>query len=128
MTQDAADPYGMEPRRVLGLAGEHLAERELARRGLRVVARNVRTRYGEIDLICRDACGYAFIEVKTRRAGSFVAAAEAVDARKAARLAALAEAWLAHRGERGAVWRIVIAALTVGADGTRVELVDLDRS
>jgi putative endonuclease len=118
----------MEPRRVLGLAGEHLAERELARRGLRVVARNVRTRYGEIDLICRDARGYAFIEVKTRRAGSFVAAAEAVDARKAARLAALAQAWLAHRGERAAIWRIVIAALTVGADGTAVELVDLDRS
>jgi len=118
----------MDPRRVLGLAGEHLAERELGRHGLRVVARNVRTRFGEIDLICRDARGYAFIEVKTRRAGSFVAAAEAVDARKAARLAALAQSWLAHRGERDAVWRIVIAALTVSAEGTRVELVDLDRS
>ena len=66
--------------------------------------------------------------MKTRRAGSFVAAAEAVDARKAARLVALAQAWLAHRGERDAAWRIVIAALTVGADGTAVELVDLDRS
>lgn len=118
----------MDQRRVLGLAGEHLAERELGRHGLRVVARNVRTRYGEIDLICRDSRGYAFIEVKTRRAKSFVAAVEAVDARKAARLAALAQAWLAHRGERDAVWRIVIAALTVGAAGTRVELVDLDRS
>jgi putative endonuclease len=118
----------MEPRRVLGLAGEHLAERELARQGLRVVARNVRTRFGEIDLVCRDRAGYAFVEVKTRRAGSFVAAAEAVDARKAARLAALAQAWLAHRGERHAVWRIVIAALTVDANGTHVELVDLDRS
>lgn len=118
----------MEPRRILGLAGEHLAERELERHGLRVVARNVRTRFGEIDLICRDRRGYAFVEVKTRRAGSFVAAAEAVDARKAARLAALAQSWLAHRDEREAVWRIVIAALTVDADGTRVELVDLDRS
>lgn len=118
----------MDPRRVLGLAGEHLAERELDRQGLRVVARNVRTRFGEIDLICRDARGYAFIEVKTRRAGSFVAAAEAVNARKAARLAALAQSWLAHRGERNTAWRIVIAALTVGAEGTSVELVDLDRS
>jgi putative endonuclease len=118
----------MDPRRVLGLAGEHLAERELGRHGLRVVARNVRTRFGEIDLICRDARGYVFIEVKTRRAGSFVAAAEAVDPRKAARLAALAQSWLAHRGERHALWRIVIAALTVSADGTRVELIDLDRS
>lgn len=118
----------MEPRRILGLAGEHLAERELARHGLHVVARNVRTRFGEIDLICRDASGYAFVEVKTRRAGSFVAAAEAVDARKAVRLAALAQAWLAHRGERRAIWRIVIAAITVSANGTAVELLDLDRS
>ena len=118
----------MDSRRVLGLAGERLAERELARHGLRVVARNARTRFGEIDLVCRDARGYAFIEVKTRRAGSFVAALEAVDARKAARLAALAQSWLAHRGERDAVWRIVLAALTVGPDGTHVELVDLDRS
>jgi putative endonuclease len=118
----------VEPRRILGLAGEHLAERELARRGLRVIARNVRTRFGEIDLICRDARGYAFIEVKTRRAGSFVAAAEAVDARKALRLAALAQGWLAHRGERNAIWRIVIAAITVSGDGTAVDLVDLDRS
>jgi len=118
----------VEPRRILGLAGEHVAERALAGHGLRVVARNVRTRFGEIDLICRDARGYAFVEVKTRRAGSFVAAAEAVDARKAARLAALAQGWLAHRGERDANWRIVIAALTVSADGTSIELVDLDRS
>lgn len=113
-------------RRALGLAGEHLAERELAARGMRVVARNVRTRIGEIDLICRDRHGYAFIEVKTRRAGSFVAALEAIDRRKAARLAVLAESWLAQRGERAVPWRILLAALTVGEDGTRVELVEVE--
>lgn len=111
---------------MLGLAGEHLAERELERRGMRVVARNVRTRIGEIDLVCRDGQGYAFIEVKTRRAGSFVAALEAVDRRKAARLAVLAESWLAQRGERAARWRILIAALTVAEDGTTVELLPLE--
>lgn len=111
---------------MLGLAGEHLAERELTRRGMAVVARNVRTRIGEIDLICRDRDGYAFVEVKTRRAGSFVAALEAIDRRKAQRLAVLAEAWLAQRGERGARWRILVAALTVGADGTEVELLPLE--
>lgn len=113
-------------RRVLGLAGERLAERELERAGLRVVARNVRTRIGEIDLVCRDEVGYAFIEVKTRRAGSFVAALEAVDRRKAQRLAVLAESWLAARGERTAPWRVLVAALTVGASGTTVELLPLE--
>ena len=113
-------------RRVLGLAGEHLAERELIRRGYEVVARNVRTRFGEIDLICRDGHGFLFVEVKTRRAGSFVAAAEAIDRRKAARLAVLAQSWLAACGQRGARWRIVLAALTVTTRGTRVEIIDFD--
>lgn len=111
---------------MLGLAGEHLAERELERRGYHIVARNVRTRIGEIDLVCRDARGYAFVEVKTRSAGSFVAAAEAIDPRKARRLAVLAESWLAQRGERHATWRILIAALTVSDAGTAVELVPLE--
>ena len=109
-------------RRVLGLAGEHLAEQELVRRGMRVVARNVRTRIGEIDMVCRDRDGYVFVEVKTRRAGSFVAALEAIDHRKAQRLAVLAESWLAARGERAARWRILVAALTVDERGTSVEL------
>lgn len=111
-------------RRTLGLAGERAAEVELVRRGLAVVARNQRTRFGEIDLICRDGNGYVFVEVKTRSAGSFVAAAEAVDRRKLARLARLGAGWLAMRGERGAGWRVVIAALTVGVDGTTVELIE----
>lgn len=112
---------------MLGLAGERLAERELERIGLRVIARNVRTRIGEIDLVCRDGAAYVFIEVKTRRAGSFVSALEAVDRRKAARLELLAESWLAQRGQRGATWRVLVAALTVDADGTRVELLPLER-
>lgn len=91
---------------------------------MRVVGRNERTRFGEIDLVCRDREGYVFVEVKTRRAGSFVAAAEAVDRRKLGRLARLGAGWLALHGERDARWRVVIAALTVGEDGTRVELIE----
>lgn len=113
-------------RRAFGATGERIAERELERMGLRIVARNVRTRFGEIDLVCREGSGYAFVEVKTRRAGSFVTAVEAIDRRKAHRLASLAEAWLAHRGERHVTWRILIAALTVAKTGTRVELLPLE--
>lgn len=112
---------------MLGLAGQHVAEHELVRRGYEIVARNVRTRYGEIDLICRNRRGFLFVEVKTRRAGSFVSAVEAVDGRKAARLESLAQSWLASCGQRDARWRIVVAALTVGTAGTRVELLDLER-
>src|SRR2546428_1218000 len=111
-------------RRALGLAGERAAEAELVRRGLRVVARNERTRFGEIDLVCRDGDGFVFVEVKTRRAGSFVAAAEAVDRRKLGRLARLGAGWLAMRGQRDARWRGVVAALTVGDEGAQGELLE----
>jgi putative endonuclease len=107
-----------------GLAGERAAEAELARLGICVVARNQRTRFGQIDLICRDRDGCVFVEVKTPSAGSFVAAAEAVDRRKLGRLARLAAGWLALRGERDARRRVVVAALTIAVEGTRVELIE----
>lgn len=112
-------------RRVFGDAGERAAERELVARGMRIVARNARTRYGEIDLVCHDGHGFVFVEVKTRRASSFVAAVEAVDALKLFRLGHLAEAWLALHGQRDAEWRIVLLALTVGPSGMRTELINV---
>ena len=54
----------------LGRLGEDLAAAHLERRGYEVVARNHRTRYGEIDLIGYDRHTLVFAEVKTRRAGS----------------------------------------------------------
>ena len=55
----------------LGRAGEDIALRHLERRGCALVARNHRTRFGEIDLIVHDArtSTLVFCEVKTRRAG-----------------------------------------------------------
>ena len=61
-----AEPDG---RRRLGRLGEQLAAAHLERLGFTVLARNVRTRYGEIDLIVFDGSTLIFAEVKTRRAG-----------------------------------------------------------
>lgn len=97
------------------------------RGGASVLDRNARTRYGEIDLVCRDRDGYLFVEVKTRRASSFVTAEESVTAVKARRLASLAQAWLAHRGQRDARYRLVVAAVTVHEAGSSVRLIPLDR-
>jgi putative endonuclease len=112
-------------RRIFGDAGERLAERALAARGWKIIGRNERTRFGEIDLVCHDGHGYVFVEVKTRRAGSFVPAVEAVGQRKLDRMIRLAQGWLALRGERGSQWRLVLAALTVGSEGTDIRVVDL---
>jgi putative endonuclease len=56
-----------DPRRALGRLGERLAAAHLQRLGFTIVARNARTRHGEIDLIAFDGQTLAFVEVKTRR-------------------------------------------------------------
>lgn len=117
----------MDARRALGASGERIAEHALARQGIRTVERNARTRWGEIDLVCRDARGYVFVEVKTRRERSLVTAEEAATAAKVRRLTRLAWAWLAHHGDREAEWRLLVAAVTVVRDGSAVELIAVDR-
>jgi len=82
------------PKKDIGDAGEDFAAAHLESRGFRVVARNFRTRMGEVDIIAHDARYLLFVEVKARRAGSMVAAEEAVDYHKQRRLRAAAEYYL----------------------------------
>lgn len=64
-------------------AGRVVRRADFAKRGMEILLRNYYTPYGEIDLIVRDGGYIAFVEVKTRRAGSLVRPAEAVDRRQA---------------------------------------------
>jgi len=84
----------MNPKKPLGDAGEDFAAACLESRGYRVVARNFRTRLGEVDLIARNEQYLLFVEVKARKAGAMVTGEEAVDFRKQARLRAAAETYL----------------------------------
>ena len=59
-----------DPRHSLGSLGEQLAADHFERLGFRVLARNYRTRFGEIDLVATDDEVIVFCEVKTRRAGA----------------------------------------------------------
>jgi putative endonuclease len=62
----------------LGSDGEECAVGFLKKNGYRILARNYKTRLGEIDIIARDKEGLAFIEVKTRISQRFGFASEAV--------------------------------------------------
>jgi putative endonuclease len=87
-------------RLVLGAAGEARAAEYLARAGYRILARNARAAGVEIDLVATRGDLVVFVEVKTRRTRDFGGAAAAVDARKQARLARGAAAWLREHRPR----------------------------
>ncbi len=65
-------------RRETGRLGEELAAEILEQKGYTVVAKNVHSMYGEVDLIATGDGYICFIEVKTRRRGAMVSPEEAV--------------------------------------------------
>ncbi len=92
-------PARADPRRALGRLGEQLAAAHFDRLGFSLIARNVRTRHGEIDLIVADNRTLVFVEVKARRAARTAVRCDqeplaALRPRQRARLRRLALAWL----------------------------------
>ena len=82
------------PAQASGGDGEEQAARFLAGHGLQLVARNYRTRLGEIDLIARDGATLVFVEVRLRKDARFGGAVESITARKLSRIAAAARQYL----------------------------------
>jgi putative endonuclease len=122
-------PAREDPRRRLGRLGEDLAAAHFERLGYDVVARNHRTRFGEIDLIACDERALVFCEVKTRRTGGRAGGAvEAVAEAKQAQVRRMAAAWLvettdrAHRDEL----RFDVVAVAVDGGGRLVALDHLE--
>ncbi|WP_332460600.1 MULTISPECIES: YraN family protein [Bifidobacterium] len=96
--------------RELGRLGEDYACQWLRQRNWRILARNWRSRFGELDIIALDPEAIlVFVEVKTRRTGRFGSPEEAVGPRKQTHLRRAAVQWLIshdrdpsarHRGTR----------------------------
>jgi putative endonuclease len=105
------------PRRALGRAAEDAAAVALERAGLEVVARNVRFRAGELDLVCRDGVAWVFVEVKARHARWGDPPGAAVAWRKRHRIVRLAQLYLKSRGLRAVPCRFDVVAVTVEDDG-----------
>jgi putative endonuclease len=107
-----------------GRRGEELAAAHLARLGWEVLARNHRTRWGELDLVAFDGERIVFVEVKTRCAGSRDPWESLHDAKRA-QVRRMAAAWVTEVRERpfGAELRFDAIGVLLDRDG---ELVRLD--
>jgi putative endonuclease len=97
-----------------GRSAEDFALNWLQQRGLRLVERNFRCRFGEIDLVMCDGAALAFVEVRMRRSAAFGGAAGSVTPAKLRRLAAAAEFYLKCRGRVRPQARIDVLALEGG--------------
>ena len=103
----------MNRRQELGAFGERVAAHRLEASGLEIVARNVRTPSGEIDLVARDGEDVVFVEVRTRRADPGTAA-ESLDTRKLQRMWRCAMEYCEETGLDPECVRIDLVSLDIG--------------
>lgn len=107
-----------DPRHLIGAAGERVAGRYLRQRGHRIIARNARTRRGELDLITMADATLVFVEVKTARARARGAMNPvlSVTPRKRTRVRMLAREWLAATPAPGPYERIRFDVIAIVLD------------
>ncbi|MDX2139085.1 MAG: YraN family protein [Chloroflexota bacterium] len=105
-----------DARRTLGQRGEAIARDHLLRKGYTLLAQNWRCPLGELDLVMRQGGTVVIVEVRTRRAGTEAGFAS-VDARKQAKLARLAQAFMSARELDDAPCRVDVVAVRFNADG-----------
>jgi putative endonuclease len=102
----------------LGQVGERLAAEHLVRRGFRILERNYRTRWGELDIVAFDGRTLAFCEVKTRRIIAGPGSPfDALHTRKRAQVRKMAGSWLIARRNRPYADTVRFDAIGVTFDG-----------
>ena len=115
-----------DTRRRLGQAGEQLALEHLERLGYELVARNHRTRLGELDLVVFDGKALVFVEVKTRRASAATGQPwQALHTAKQRQVRAMAAAFLRDVVDRPRATAVRFDAVGVTVDA-RGRLLALD--
>lgn len=79
---------------LIGVLGENAAVKYLKKHGYKVLVRNFKCAFGEIDIVARDGSFYVFIEVKSRKNDAFGLPRQAVDLYKQQTIARCAMRWL----------------------------------
>ena len=95
----------------LGKWGEETAANHLIKNGYIILDKNVRTGYGEIDIVARQGEVVVFVEVKTRHSDLFGPPEVSINQRKKERLIQSTRSFMQEHPELGDDWRIDVIAV-----------------
>lgn len=103
--------------KTLGAFGEAWAVGHLTRLGYRILERNVRSRWGELDIIAVDGDVLVFVEVKCRRSRRFGTPEASITRSRFQRLSRAVDQYLQDRLVQPAAYRVDVVAIEVGPSG-----------
>lgn len=95
----------------LGRWGEERAAEFLESKGYEILGQNIRTEYGEIDLLARQGAMLVFVEVKARSSQDYGHPEESISIIKQQHMADAAESYLQLHPEIDGEWRVDVVAV-----------------
>ena len=108
-----------------GLWGEETATRYLENQGYIILARNVHTAHGEIDIVASKEAALIFVEVKTRSSHAFAYPEDSVTRRKQAQMLSAAQDYLQAHPDSPESWQFDVIAIE-GKPGGQPEIVHFE--
>lgn len=115
-----------------GKIGEELAASLLKDNGYKILARNYKTKLGEIDIVASDKDTLCFVEVKTRHSDRFGLPQEAVPAFKQRQISKAAITYLKENNLLDKKARFDVISVIYSKDKPRLDLIkdafELDNS
>ena len=84
-----------------GKKGEEIAKRYLEKKGYKILEKNYKTKYAEIDLIAKKRNELVFVEVRTKMGENFGTPEETIDKKKMRKLWGNAMAYAARNKWQG---------------------------
>ena len=100
----------------LGKSGENIAVRYLLKKGFKIISRNFRDKFGEVDIIARDRETIVFVEVKTRNSVRYGLPEEAVTTAKQRQIIRVASNYLSRHQLLDKPARFDVVAIIVNGD------------
>lgn len=107
----------MNKNQELGRWGEEVAIGFLEERGYQILYKNVRTPYGEIDIVAKKNNHLYFVEVKTRSSKKFGNPEEAITETKIIHMIESAQSFIQEHSDLEIDWQIDVIAVQKQADG-----------
>jgi putative endonuclease len=107
-----------QTRQTIGRWGESTAADFITQKGYIILGRNIRTPYGEIDLVAQKEGCTVFVEVKTRTTKLFGAPEVAVSKRKQDHMTASAEYYFQNHPDMSGEWRIDVISIETDRRGS----------
>jgi len=106
-----------------GKKGEELAAAYLAKAGYRIIERNYRCLFGEIDIVAEEGETLVFVEVKSRRSAAYGDPQLAVGPQKQKKMSRISLHYLSEHHLRHRPARFDVVAVKLLPSGYRIELI-----